>query len=257
MSISSASNPQVKRLKALGLKSNLRKKENVFLVEGKKEITFALQANYDLQNLFYAHHIPESLKPYQSKCIALSARLLDSLLYRKEGDQLLAVFERKNHPLEDIQPKKKGLYLILEGIEKPGNVGAILRTADATKVDAIVLSNPQCDLYSPNCIRSSLGCVFLQNIAFAKNQELLEWLKKNDIKIFATDLQNTNNYLQESYTQSSAFIFGAESSGISDFWKSNADKRVNIAMLGKNDSLNVSVTAAVIAFEAKRQRMYE
>jgi|TARA_A100001011_G_scaffold83289_1_gene86923 TrmH family RNA methyltransferase len=257
MHIFSSSNPKIKRLKQLSTKKSLCKKENIFLVEGEKEITFALASNYRLKELYVGGTLPASLKNFTDLVVKLKADLLNSILYRKDGDSLLAIFERKRHNLKDLKPTKDGIYFILESVEKPGNIGAILRTADAIQAEAVILTNSNCDLYSPNAIRSSVGCLFFQKIALTQNEELYQWLQENQIKIFATDLQNSNNYLDENYTSATAFVLGTENSGISDFWKKKAGKRIKIPMLGKNDSLNVSVAAAIFAFEAKRQRINE
>ena len=144
----------------------------------------------------------------------------------------------------------------MESIEKPGNIGAMLRTADAANVDAVFIANPKSDLYSSNIIRSSVGCVFTNQIAMGSSDEIISFLKENKINIYSATLQNSNEYHKENYTASSAIIVGTEATGLSGIWRENATQNINIPMQGKIDSMNVSVAAAILLFEAKRQRNF-
>ncbi len=146
------------------------------------------------------------------------------------------------------------LILIAEAPEKPGNIGAILRTADAAKVDAVFIANPKTDLYNPNIIRSSVGCVFTNQIATGSTSEIIDFLKKNNISIYAAALQASKPYHQIDFTQSAAIVVGTEATGLSQEWRENSTQNIIIPMSGEIDSMNVSVAAGILIFEAKRQR---
>ena len=148
------------------------------------------------------------------------------------------------------------MILVAEGIEKPGNIGAILRTADAANIDAVLIADPKSDLYNPNIIRSSVGCIFTNQIAIGTSKEIITFLKENNIQIFAATLQNSNEYHKENYIKSSAIVVGTEDTGLTEIWRTNTSQNINIPMQGQIDSMNVSVAAAIILFEAKRQRNF-
>ena len=139
-------------------------------------------------------------------------------------------------------------------MEKPGNLGAILRTADAAAVDAVIVCDPQTDLYNPNVVRSSVGGIFTVQTAVCTSEDAVAWLKANNITSYAAELQAAEFYQNIDFTQSSAIVMGTEAEGLTDFWLRNAKKRIKIPMRGKIDSLNVSVSTAVLTFEAMRQR---
>jgi len=147
--------------------------------------------------------------------------------------------------------------LVIEGIEKPGNIGAMLRTADAASIDAIILADAKTDIYNPNVIRSSVGCVFTNQIVVASSEDIIDYLKEQNIKIFASTLQNSNSYTEQNYKEASAIIVGTEATGLSQIWRDNATKNINIPMQGEIDSMNVSAAAAILLFEAKRQRKFK
>ena len=149
---------------------------------------------------------------------------------------------------------KNPLILIAEAPEKPGNIGAILRTADAAKVDAVFIANPKTDLYNPNIIRSSVGCVFTNQIATGSTSEIIDFLKKNNISIYAAALQASKPYHQIDFTQSTAIVVGTEATGLSEEWRESSTQNIIIPMSGEIDSMNVSVAAGILIFEAKRQR---
>lgn len=183
--------------------------------------------------------------------------MFDKIAVRESTGGILAVAEQKAHRLDDIVLSKSPLLLILEGVEKPGNLGAILRTADAAGVDAVVICDPQTDFYNPNVIRSSVGCVFTKQIASATSEETITWLKKNNINMFCTYLKASHPYHEIDYTQSCAIVMGTEATGLSDIWVKNATANIIIPMLGKIDSMNVSNAAAVVVYEAMRQRGFK
>jgi len=256
--ITSTQNPKVKSLLALE-KPRERKRQQLFVIEGGKEISMALEAGYKIGNLFFcddiisAHEIPSALKD-DKLLIPISKEVFDKIAVREGTGGMIAVAEMRLHSLENITLSENPLVLILEGVEKPGNLGAILRTADAANIDAVITCDPQTDFYNPNVIRSSLGCIFTKQVASATSGETIAWLRKNSIDIYCTYLKASQLYHTINYTKPSAIVMGTEATGLTDVWVENASANIIIPMLGKIDSMNVSTAAAVVVFEAKRQR---
>jgi RNA methyltransferase, TrmH family len=180
--------------------------------------------------------------------------VFDKIAVRENSGGIIAVAEMKPHRLDQIKLSKNPLVLVLESVEKPGNLGAILRTADAAGVDAVIICDPQTDFYNPNVVRSSLGCVFTKQIAAATSEETIQWLNQNNITIYCTYLKASKAYHETDYTKPSALVMGTEATGLSDVWIKNSNANIIIPMGGKIDSMNVSTATAVVIFEAKRQR---
>lgn len=256
--ISSAHNPKIKSLLALE-KPRERRKQQLFVIEGKKEIDLAIQAGYKIGNLFFCE---ELISITELKSLGLSEKFIarvtkdvfDKLAVRENSGGVIAVAEMKPHRLDLLQLSANPLLLVLESVEKPGNLGAILRTADAAGVDAVIICDPQTDFYNPNVIRSSIGCVFTTPLASATSEQAIQWLKEKNIKIYCTYLGASQQYHQVSYTGGCAIVMGTESTGLSEIWTRNAAANIIIPMAGKIDSMNVSTAAAVVVFEARRQR---
>lgn len=256
--ITSTQNPKIKSLLALE-KPRERRKQQLFIIEGKKEIQFALEAGYKIGNLFFCDELIApteltSLGIQDKLLIPVSKEVFDKIAIRENSGGVIAVAEMKVHGLEQITLSKNPLLLVLESVEKPGNLGAILRTADAAGVDAVICCDPQTDFYNPNVIRSSLGCVFTTQIASAGSEETIAWLKKNAIHIYCTYLKASKPYDQTDFTRSCAIVMGTEATGLSDVWVRNSTANIIIPMQGKIDSMNVSTSCAVVVFEARRQR---
>ncbi len=256
--ITSAHNPKVKSLLSLE-KPRERRRQQQFIVEGKKEIGLALQAGYKIGNLFYCVNIfPEtdlkSLNIEDKFLVPVTQEVFDKIAVRENSGGVIAVAEMKTHRLEEIKLGKNPLVLVLESVEKPGNLGAILRTSDAAGVDAVIICDPQTDFYNPNVVRSSLGCIFTKQIAAAPSDETIAWLRKNKISIFCTYLKASRPYHEVDFKIPSAIVMGTEATGLSDSWVKNSDANIIIPMHGKIDSMNVSTAAAVVVFEAVRQR---
>lgn len=256
--ITSTQNPKIKSLLALE-KPRERRKQQLFIIEGVKEIKLALEAGYKIGNIFYCEEITSTKElgadfTKDKLVIPVSKEVFDKIAVREGSGGVIAVAEMKTHSLEQIQLSKNPLILILEAVEKPGNLGAILRTADAAGVDAVIICDPQTDFYNPNVIRSSIGCVFTKQIAAATSQETIVWLKKNNIAIYCTYLSASKIYHQIDFNKPSAIVLGTESTGLSQVWVKNSDSNIIIPMKGKIDSMNVSNAAAVVVFEAVRQR---
>ena len=259
LSITSHKNPLIKEIVLLQEKSRHRNKSRKFIIEGVRELKIALSANYTLEKLLFCPDIIEasSLEDLNKEIetVTISKSIYDKIAYRGSTEGVMAIAAQKDHKLTSgISLPDKPLILIAEGIEKPGNLGALLRTADATQIDALILANPKCDFYNPNCIRSSVGCAFSLPVYETTNEECLAFLKTLNLNIYASSLQDSAHYLEQDYTSSCAIVVGTESTGLSSFWKENATTRIKIPMNGQIDSLNVSVATAVMLYEVKRQR---
>jgi RNA methyltransferase, TrmH family len=257
--IDSADNPKIKNILKLQ-KPHERKKQGVVLVEGYKEILAALKAGLSLVEIFYcATYGGENPSFFgvdkDKKLIANVAKdVFEKITYREKPDGYIAIFLARNLALADIKLGAAPLVLVIEGAEKPGNFGAILRTADAAGVDAIIANDSQLDIYHPNAIRASIGAAFDKQIAIATREETIAWLAANNITTYATSKRGEKNFYDFDYTGGTAFVLGAEHSGLSDEWRESADEYIKIPMTGVVDSLNLSASAAILLFEAVRQR---
>lgn len=261
--ITSTQNIYIKQLVQLKDKSRERKKSGLFLIEGIREITLALKGGYELETiLFYPELFSEeqlkNLTDKQLNFIEASKEVYEKLAYRSTTEGVLAVAKSKNHTIDELKfDKENPLFLIAEAPEKPGNIGAILRTADAANVDAVIIANPKSDLYNPNIIRSSVGCVFTNNIVTGSTSEIIEFLKANKVNIYCAALQASVNYNTQDFTKPTAIVVGTEATGLSNEWLEHATQNIIIPMQGEIDSMNVSVAAGILIFEAKRQRGFK
>jgi RNA methyltransferase, TrmH family len=261
--ITSIQNSYIKNLLKLQEKSRERKKQGLFIIEGKREISLAIEANYEFDTiLFYVDLVSEKevLQLFNANVnrIEISKEVYQKLAYRDSTEGIIAVTKTKDFSLQNINFNTTiPLILVAESIEKPGNVGALLRTADAANVDAVFIANPKSDLYNSNIIRSSVGCLFTNQIAVGSSEEIISFLKEHHIDVYAATLQNSNEYHQENYKKASAIVVGTEATGLSEIWRTYAKQNINIPMQGKIDSMNVSVAAAIVIFEAKRQRNFK
>lgn len=258
--IVSLQNPKIKNIVKLS-KNKERKEQNLFLIEGARELSLALSAGYMINSVFVCPelfaktdypHVLDTIS--KDKIYEVSEAVFDKIAYREGSDGLLTLAKPKNHKLDDLTLSDNPFIIILEAVEKPGNLGAILRTADAAQADAVIVCDPATDLYNPNAIRSSVGCIFTVETAICSSQEALEYLHQKGIKSFAAELQASQWYQDTDFKEASAIVMGTEADGLTDFWLNNADARIKIPMRGKIDSLNVSVSTAVLTFEAMRQR---
>lgn len=258
--ITSSQNIKIKNILALE-KARERKRQNTFIIEGLKELSLAVEGGYKISSVFFCPEIVSAetvlaIVTRENLLIPVQQSVFEKIAYRDSTGGIIALAEQKNHSLKDIQLSNNPLVLILESVEKPGNLGAILRTADAAKVDAVIICDPQTDFYNPNVIRSSVGCIFTTQVASANSQDTIEWLKTAHIQILATYLKASKPYYEVDFNPPSAIIMGTESIGLSDEWVKNSDLNIIIPMQGKIDSMNVSTAAAVIVFEAIRQRRF-
>ena len=260
--IDSTQNSLIKQCLVLLEKSRERRKQGLFLVEGQREIQLAIRGGYELQTLLFCEAIcSENSTKYtteNTQIIEISLEVYQKLAYRKTTEGILAIVRTKELALNKLRFKNKNpLILIAEAPEKPGNIGAMLRTADAANIDAIILADAKTDIYNPNVIRSSVGCIFTNQLIVASSEQIIRFFKDQNIKTFAATLQNSNSYTEQDYREASAIIVGTEATGLTQIWRDTATKNINIPMQGEIDSMNVSVAAAVLLFEAKRQRKFK
>jgi TrmH family RNA methyltransferase len=258
--ITSIQNPFIKSIVLLQEKSKARKQTGTFIIEGQREIELAIKGGFDIETvLFY----PEICTEISAKKIAPNTELIEinkevfqKLAYRDTTEGIIGIAKTKNLTLRALTLRKNPLVLVAESPEKPGNIGALLRTADAANLDAVIIANPKGDLFNPNIVRSSVGCLFTTQIASGSTTEIISFLKEKKIAIFCATLQNSNSYHLEDYSVPSALIVGTEATGLSEEWREAATKNILIPMQGEIDSMNVSVAAAILIFEAKRQRNF-
>ena len=260
--ITSLQNPFLKEVAKLQQKAQERRKKGLFVAEGVREVSLALGSDTEPVNLIISAEIyqpdteyPVSLEKYKPLIRYTSREAYNKIAYRKNAEGIILIAKKFQTELESIALKSNPLLVVLESVEKPGNLGAILRTADAAGADAIVICDPQTDIFNPNVIRSSLGCVFTKPIAVCRSEEFLQWAAKKNIKTFIATLQSRSVYFEKDLTGPVAFVFGTEADGLSQLWYEKADEKIYIPMQGKSDSLNVSASVAVMLFEAQRQRL--
>ena len=261
--ISSIQNPRIKNISKLATKARERKEQNLFIIEGARELSLAIEGNYVFDSVYVCKELfgksdyPQVLQSISpDKIYEVSEAVFQKIAYREGSDGILALARPKDHRLDCLSLSEAPFIILLEAVEKPGNLGAILRTADAAKADAVIVCDPLTDIYNPNVIRSSVGCLFTVQVGVASNQETLEYLQKNHIQSFAAELTAAQWYQDMIYTGPSGIIMGTEADGLTGFWLKNADHRIKIPMRGSIDSLNVSVSTAIITFEAMRQRKF-
>lgn len=261
--ISSLQNPLIKQLQLLIGKSRERRKTGLFVVEGQRESALAIKGGYRIKTvLFCAEIISEEALASIAESLDVSVELIEissevysKLAYRSSTEGVLAVAEAKDLSLNELKWKRKSpLILVAEAPEKPGNIGALLRTADAANLDAVIIANPKTDMYNPNILRSSVGCLFTNSVAIGTTSEIIDFLKEKGIHIHCAALQASENYTNCDFSKASAIIVGTEATGLSAEWLEASDQNIIIPMQGEIDSMNVSVAAGILIFEAKRQR---
>jgi TrmH family RNA methyltransferase len=265
--ITSTQNPYIKSLILLQEKSKARKQSGLFLIEGKQEIELAIKGKYEIETILFLPEIcseselkiifastPHPSEGVGGRFIEINKEVYQKLAYRDTTEGVIAVAKSKSLQLQDLKLSKNPLILIAESPEKPGNIGALLRTADAAGLDAVIIANPKGDLYNPNIVRSSVGCLFTTQIATGTTTEVIAFLKQNAINFYCATLQNSTSYHTQNYTTPTALVVGTESVGLTDEWRNAATQNIIIPMNGEVDSMNVSVAAAILLFEAKRQR---
>lgn len=258
--ITSGQNPKIKSLLALQQKSSERRKSSLFVVEGLRELGHCINAGLQVESVFFCPKILNAPVPdipsdgIDVRMYEVSEDVYSKIAYRSGTEGIVAVVRQRPLSLADLAKKDAPLYVILESVEKPGNLGAVLRSADAAGVDAVIVCDPLTDLYNPNLIRSSIGAIFSVPCVACSSEECISFLKNNGIKILTAQLQDSKLYYDTDMTCGTAIVMGTEATGLTDVWRQAADAHIRIPMLGKLDSLNVSVSAAILMYEAVRQR---
>ncbi|MBR5634416.1 MAG: RNA methyltransferase [Prevotella sp.] len=265
--ISSVQNPKIKLLTALQKKSSERRSRGLFVVEGVRELQHCVEAGFEVESVFCCR---EFLGDDSSACFfndfeasggidssrfySVSPKVYEHIAYRGSTEGVVAVVKCRERSLDDLELGENPLLMVLESVEKPGNLGAVLRSADAARADAVIVCDPLTDLYNPNLIRASIGAVFTVPVVACDSTACIDFLKSKNIKILTAQLQDSSLYYETDMRRGVAIVMGTESTGLTQQWRLAADAHIRIPMLGRLDSLNVSVSAAILLFEAVRQR---
>lgn len=261
--ITSAQNPKIKQLLLLEEKSKARRESGLFVVEGVREIERCAGAGFELATIFVCPDIAgdEYLSySFVRRCpqvIEVSRSVYSKIAYRDGTEGMIAEVRSKDASLAGLKLCENPLIVVLESVEKPGNLGAVLRSADAAGADAVIVCDPRTDLYNPNLIRASLGAFFTVPCATCTTDEAIAFLKSRGVRILTAQLQDSSWYYNTDMKGASAIVIGTEATGLTDAWRVAADAHIKIPMLGVMDSLNASVSAAILLFEAVRQRNTE
>ena len=258
--ITSVHNPKVKQLLALQQKVAERRKAGLFVVEGMREVVHCMKAGFDVECVFCCDEVMASksamldLPLEQTRKVMVSKEVYERIAYRGSTEGIVATIRARRLTLSDLTLRRNPLLIVVESVEKPGNLGAILRSADAAGADALIVCDPLTDLYNPNIIRSSVGAAFTVPTVACTSEECISFLKERNIQILTAQLQDSRLYYDTDMMKPTAIVMGTESTGLTDIWRKAADAHIRIPMLGSIDSLNVSVSAAILLFEAVRQR---
>ena len=267
--LTSAQNPKIKDLLALQEKSRLRREKGLFVVEGRRELEHCLEAGYQIDTLFVCPDIldltdetpllknvisTEQSERRNLTVFEVSPAVYGKIAYREGTEGIVAEVVTPELTLAKLNLPENPLVMVLEAVEKPGNLGAVLRSADAAKADAVIICDPLTDLFNPNLIRASIGAVFTVPVVTATSEEAIKFLKDRGIRILTAQLQDSVLYYDSDMRHAVALVMGTEATGLSQAWREAADAHIRIPMLGRLDSLNVSVSAAILLFEAVRQR---
>lgn len=257
--ITSIQNPKIKLLLALQQKSSERRKAGLFVVEGRRELMHCLEAGFQVDSVFWCPSVetgtePMPLLPADTRLFEVSKDVYEKMAYRGSTEGVMAEVRTRPLALSDLTLPERSLVVVLERVEKPGNLGAILRSADAAGVSAVIVCDPLTDLYNPNLIRSSVGAIFSVPCVACSSEACISFLKAKGIQILTAQLQDSSLYYDIDMRRPTAVVMGTEATGLTDQWRQAADAHIRIPMLGRIDSLNVSVSAAILMYEAVRQR---
>lgn len=261
--LTSTKNPRVKLIKSLE-KSKQRREQQLAVIEGVIEIELAINAGIAIKTMVVCESLLSAEaaallhKTAHLKCeiLPVNDTVFNHLAYRDDAFGIIALAAIKQNDLASLRLPENPVLLVLDGVEKPGNLGALFRTADAAGVDAIIITELHTDLFNPNVIRASLGCVFSVPWAAGSLQEVGSFLKEKSVAIYTTHLFTDKWYHEVDYRQPTAIVMGTEATGVNEFWVENCTQLVKIPMAGRIDSMNVSASAAVVVFEVMRQRNF-
>ena len=273
--ISSAQNPRIKHLLALQQKSSLRREEGLFVVEGRRELEHCIHAGMQVECIYCLEQTGTApLQPLTPpspngrwgmettrQLVKVTKNVYERIAYRGSTEGIIAVIRTPQPRTLESLLRQKGrgvngqpLLVVLERVEKPGNLGAVLRSADAANATGVIVCDPLTDLYNPNLIRSSIGAVFTVPTVACTSEDCITFLKQHSVQILTAQLQDSHLYYDTPMSGPTAIVMGTESTGLTDVWRKAADAHIRIPMMGQLDSLNVSVSAAILLFEAVRQR---
>lgn len=251
--IESLQNDKIKYLARLSTDNRFRKKEGVFVVEGRQENARALKFDYEPQEFFICDSIFDGELPH-SRINLVSEKVYEKIAYRGRSEGVLGLYTTKTLSLSTYKPKDNATIIVVESVEKPGNLGAILRSCEAFGIDALIVTDAKTDFYNPNVLRSSVGCFFGMNIFQASNEETLQFLTQRNFQILTTFMEGRYEAIYEKKLhQNTALLFGTEHSGLSDFWRGKGEN-VIIPMAGTIDSINLSNAVAIACYETLRQK---
>lgn len=261
--LTSASNPRIKNVIKLR-KADYRKKTQTFIVEGCRELSRALSAGIEIQELYFCPGLFSDTRGESSllktaseaggRLFEVSEPVYEKIAFGNRSEGMIAVAGRPSLSFKDIHLKDSSLFVVVEGVEKPGNLGAIIRTAQAAGADAILVADAHTDIYNPHTVRSSLGALFEACVVQAQSSDIISWLKEREVRIICACVQGDLAYTAVDFRGRFAIVVGSEEKGLTRLWKESADFKVTIPMAGNVDSLNVSCAAAILLFEAVRQR---
>ena len=256
--ITSTKNSKIKEVVLLQQKTSERRKNGMFIVEGIREICHCSDSGFEIDSLYISDEILKDESSISkipcNNIYRISQDVYNKMAYRGSTEGVIAIVKRKERTLDSLQLPDNPLIVVLESVEKPGNIGAILRSADAAGVDAVIVCDPLTDMENPNLIRSSIGAIFTVQCASCSSEECISYLKSRNIKILTAQLQDSELYYDTPMNCGVAIVMGTEATGLTDQWRKAADAHIRIPMLGQLDSLNVSVSAAILMYEAVRQR---
>jgi len=251
--IESFQNEKIKNITKLLTDNRFRKKSGVFVVEGQQENERAQKYNFEATEFFVCESIFKGQNP-KEKIHYVSEKVYEKIAYRGSSEGIIGIYKAKETDLNTFKPKDNSTIIIVEGVEKPGNLGAILRSCEAFGIDALIVADAKADFYNPNVIRSSVGCLFGMDVFQAENHEVFEFLQNNEFNIYTTIMdESSEDLFKRDFIKKSAVLFGTEHSGLSDFW-SGKGKNTLIPMTGSIDSLNLSNAVAITCYEALRQK---
>lgn len=255
--LSSVQNPQVKRLVLLQQKSSERRSQGVFVVEGLREVRHCCEAGYQIETVYQCPELLAETELPFPRVVRVTRKVYEKIAYRDSTEGIVAIVRDRPLSLDDLQLSAAPLLVVLERVEKPGNLGAVLRSADAAHADAVIVCDPLTDLHNPNLIRSSIGAVFTVPTVACSSEACIRFLRDRNVQILTAQLQDSSLYYDVDMRRPTAIVMGTESTGLTDQWREAASAHIRIPMLGRLDSLNVSVSAAILLFEAVRQRQSE
>lgn len=263
--ITSLSNKKIKNIVLLMRKQSERKEQGLMVVEGEKEITQCLRSGIEVDSCFICPEIATNQKVVElctkacppESLFHITQEVFSKVAYRDDSGGIILLGRTRTMDIDSVELSGTPLIVVLEQVEKPGNLGAVLRSCDAAAVDLLIICDPNTDIYNPNVVRSSIGCVFTQKVLACSSDKAIAWLKKNNIGIYAAALQTEQFYHETDFIKGSAIVFGTEATGLTEKWLTVADSIIKIPMLGQIDSLNVSNSVAIMIYEAKRQRGFK